>query len=113
MTQRSMGRGIIKWQPFASIPQQFAGVRNIIDDQNKVPKPILDETEQERINFLILEAIENDEEIALVFWKNGRYETKVGKIKKIDVISKVIHIKENNYLLPLNIITDVYLIQSS
>lgn len=108
MTKQHMGRGIIKWQPFASIPQQFAGVRNIIDDQKKIPKPILDETEQERINFLISEAIENDEEITFICWINGRYETKVGKIKKIDAISGVIHIKETNYLLPLNIIADVY-----
>lgn len=35
------GRGMVKWQPFASMPEQFAGIREIVDELNKAPKPML------------------------------------------------------------------------
>lgn len=36
------GRGIEKWRPFCSMPQQFAELHKLIRDQTKVSKPILD-----------------------------------------------------------------------
>jgi YolD-like protein len=85
--QNRMGRGIIKWQPFASIPQQFAGVRNIIEDQRKVPQPILDEGEQERLNYLLQESVEVGNEVTLVFWSNGYLHNIIGYINKVDQIN--------------------------
>ncbi|MED1407232.1 hypothetical protein P4U07_31755 [Bacillus mycoides] len=41
-TRIPKGRGIEKWAPFASMPEQFAGLHKLIQDQTKVSKPILD-----------------------------------------------------------------------
>lgn len=35
------GRGMIKWSPFAAMPEQFAGIHEIIKEKNKVTRPIL------------------------------------------------------------------------
>ena len=35
------GRGKIKWQAFATLPQQFEILEQIIKDQNKIEKPLL------------------------------------------------------------------------
>ncbi|MEB8771800.1 YolD-like family protein, partial [Bacillus cereus] len=40
---------MVKWQPFASMPEQFAGIREILNDLNKVPKPIVSEDMKEQI----------------------------------------------------------------
>ncbi|MBP0723926.1 YolD-like family protein [Bacillus sp. RG28] len=90
MTQDPMGRGIIKWQPFASIPQQFKGIADIIDNQRKIPRPILNDDEKERINYYLVEAVERKNDVSLVYWVKGRIETVIGKIKKVDQINATV-----------------------
>ena len=88
--QPILGRTSKKWQPFASIPQQFKGISNIIENQKKVPQPILDEDEQERLNYILMESIERKYEVSLVYWSKGRIETEVGYIKKTDTINNTV-----------------------
>ncbi|MGJ5681039.1 hypothetical protein ACSBQ3_02530 [Staphylococcus equorum] len=35
------GRGIVKWAPFATIPEQHERLKKHIQDQNKIEKPEL------------------------------------------------------------------------
>ncbi|UPM56143.1 YolD-like family protein [Gottfriedia acidiceleris] len=84
MKHNQLGRTIKKWQPFASIPQQFKGLANIIEDQRKMPKPILEDDEKERINFILIEALELNNQIALKHWNKGYIYTEVGHILKVD-----------------------------
>lgn len=84
--QNRMGRGIVKWRPFASIPSQFAGVKAIVENQKKISQPILDEGEQERINYILEEALEYGKEITLVYWSKGYLHNSVGRIHKVDPI---------------------------
>lgn len=44
------GRDMVKWHPFASMPEQFAGIREILDDLNKVPRAIVSEDMQKLLN---------------------------------------------------------------
>ena len=39
------GRGMVKWTPFAAMPEQFAGIREIIKDKTKVERPTLTQDE--------------------------------------------------------------------
>ncbi|WP_129692238.1 YolD-like family protein [Gottfriedia acidiceleris] len=90
MTQDRMGRGIIKWQPFVSIPQQFKGIAEIIDNQKKVAHPILNDDEQERINYILVEAVERKNDVSLIYWDKGCIETEIGKIKKVDRLNATV-----------------------
>ncbi|ULG70892.1 YolD-like family protein [Macrococcus brunensis] len=35
------GRGMIKWAPFATMPEQFRNIAQMIENQSKVEKPML------------------------------------------------------------------------
>jgi hypothetical protein len=89
--QNILGRTAKKWQPFASIPQQFKGISDIIENQNKIPKPLLEEDEQERINYNLVEAIETRNDVAMVYWINGRFQTEIGHIKKVDLLTDTVY----------------------
>lgn len=43
------GRGMVKWSPFAAMPEQFAGIREIIKEKNKVTRPILTAEEKDNV----------------------------------------------------------------
>lgn len=88
--QSILGRTVKKWQPFASIPEQFAGVSKIIQSQTKVPQPLLDEDEQGRINYLLNEVIGNNQTVKLIYLLQGRLEYVVGILLKLDQISGTI-----------------------
>lgn len=92
--QKILGRTSKKWMPFASIPMQFSGISNIINNQSKVQMPSLDENEIERINQLLIEADEKKNDIALVYWNNGTFLTELGQIKKIDQINSTIYFND-------------------
>ncbi len=44
------GRGKIKWQAFATLPEQFEILNKIIQNQDKTEKPILTEDTWDSIN---------------------------------------------------------------
>ncbi|EEL62003.1 hypothetical protein bcere0025_52620 [Bacillus cereus F65185] len=48
-TPKLRGRGMVKWQPFASIPKQHEEIREILEDLNKLPKPIVTEDMREQL----------------------------------------------------------------
>ena len=54
------GRGIVKWQPFKTMPQQYEILDQYIDDQNKIDMPLLSQEQLEYINDIINEKIANN-----------------------------------------------------
>lgn len=110
MKYEQMGRTIKKWQPFASIPQQFKGLSNIIEDQRKIPKPILEDDEKDRINFILKEALELKNQIALVYWNKGYIYTEVGQILKVDHLNYTFQFMDKfnrNQLFSFDSIVDI------
>ncbi|MDF9615519.1 YolD-like family protein [Bacillus cereus] len=65
------GRGMIKWQPFASMPEQFVCIKDMIQEQTKIPRPILTQDAKERIENKLLISYLGEEEILLTYYKNG------------------------------------------
>ncbi|MGH0613176.1 YolD-like family protein [Bacillus cereus] len=65
------GRGMVKWQPFASMPEQFAGIREIIREKNKVTRPILTDEEKELIENMLLCSLLSEEEILITYYEDG------------------------------------------
>lgn len=47
------GRGMIKWAPFATMPQQFANIAQMIENQNKVEKPILSDDQLTELDTML------------------------------------------------------------
>ncbi|OFD77294.1 hypothetical protein BWGOE8_31620 [Bacillus mycoides] len=65
------GRGMVKWQPFASMPEQFVCIKEMIHEQTKVPRPILTQDAKERIENKLLISYLGEEEVLLTYHKNG------------------------------------------
>lgn len=65
------GRGMVKWSPFAAIPEQFAGIREIVREKNKVTRPILTNDEKELIENMLLCSLLSEEEILITYYEDG------------------------------------------
>ncbi|WP_242300206.1 YolD-like family protein [Bacillus cereus group sp. BfR-BA-01448] len=65
------GRGMVKWSPFAAMPEQFAGIREIIKEKNKINRPILTAEEKELIENMLLYSLVSEEEIMITYYEDG------------------------------------------
>lgn len=65
------GKGMIKWSPFAAMPEQFVGIREIIKEKNKVTRPILTAEEKELIENMLLCSLVSEEEIMITYYEDG------------------------------------------
>lgn len=57
-------REMKKWAAFQSITQQFEGIRQILSDQKKVERPILNEDKIEDINQALVAAYNHNQRLA-------------------------------------------------
>ncbi|MBE5096771.1 YolD-like family protein [Bacillus wiedmannii] len=62
---------MVKWTPFAAMPEQFAGIREIIKEKNKVTRPILTDDEKELIENMLLCSLLSEEEILITYYEDG------------------------------------------
>ncbi|HDD5415858.1 TPA: YolD-like family protein [Staphylococcus aureus] len=81
------GRGKIKWQAFATLPQQFEILEQIIKDQNKIEKPLLTHDSLDNLDQIFQIKIQNDELCKISYWEDGSISNYTGKILKIDTIN--------------------------
>ncbi|WP_144488754.1 YolD-like family protein [Bacillus thuringiensis] len=65
------GRGMVKWQPFASMPEQFAVIKEIIKEQMKASRPIVTQDAKEMIENKLLTSFLGAEEVLLTYYKDG------------------------------------------
>lgn len=86
-----MERGMKKWRPFAAMPQQFTAIREMINDQTKIPRPILDEDQMEENNRLLIEALETNPSIRITYYKDGRSCSEEGQIIKVDPYQQLLY----------------------
>lgn len=97
------GRGMVKWQAFKTLPEQYEQLEQYIQDQNKIDKPILDDDQLNELNKTLIFKMYNDPSIELRYFENGYIKTKVGYIHKVDVHTKTLHMYEDNGMCILNL----------
>ncbi len=86
-----MERGMKKWRPFAAMPQQFTAIQQMIDNQTKISRPILDEDQLEENNRILIEALERNPSIRITYYKDGRSCCEEGQIIKIDPYQQLLY----------------------
>lgn len=104
------GRGIVKWQPFKTMPQQYEILDQYIDDQNKIDMPLLSEEQLESINDIINEKIKTNSFCIINYWDNGYMKHFSGIIKKVDMINEIIYLTsdiQKKIKLKFSVICDV------
>lgn len=91
------GRGMIKWSPFATMPEQFENVRKLQENNTHVPKPNLTVELQQELELKLRELVGCN--VILRYWQEG-YEYQVEcVIETVDDWSRVVTVrKEDSFM---------------
>ncbi|HHA6012660.1 TPA: YolD-like family protein [Staphylococcus aureus] len=82
-----MGRGMIKWAPFATLPEQFETIQRYIIDQNKITRPVLSDDQLAELNIRLHEALQYAQPVEVKFYNNGFVDSVRLTIYRIDAIN--------------------------
>lgn len=78
------GRGIVKWAPFATMPEQYQQLRDYIEEQNKIDMPSLSEDQLTLINHNLTTKFVHQQLAIISYWRSGYIHSISGYIKHID-----------------------------
>ncbi|MEH7411892.1 YolD-like family protein, partial [Priestia megaterium] len=73
-----------KWRPFATMPEQYIELKEVINKQLEVDQPVLTEEQMEQINFTLIEALHTNKQVYLTYYKKGQCITEKGFIQFVD-----------------------------
>ncbi|HCC4639697.1 TPA: YolD-like family protein [Staphylococcus aureus] len=82
-----VGRGMIKWAPFATLPEQFETIQQYIIDQNKNTRPVLSDDQLAELNIRLHEALQYAQPVEVKFYNNGFVDSVRLTIYRIDAIN--------------------------
>jgi hypothetical protein len=104
-------RGMKKWRPFATMPEQYRGLQEVIKKQSEIPQPFLTEDQMEQINFILIEALHTNKQVYLTYYKRGQCITETGFIQFVDSLGELIVFIDDVFMLKnkmrLNVLIDV------
>ncbi|MBU8690781.1 YolD-like family protein [Priestia megaterium] len=82
-------RGMKKWRPFATMPEQYIGLKEMINKQVEVAQPVLTDEQMEQINFTLIEAVHTNKQVYLTYYKRGQCITETGFIQFVDSLGRL------------------------
>ncbi|MED1012117.1 YolD-like family protein [Bacillus mycoides] len=85
------GRGMVKWAPFASMPEQYEGIRDVLSDLNKMPKPVVSEDMKEQIERSLIHSMQTHEEISISFYRDGMIQDMYINVLHIEPMLKIVY----------------------
>jgi hypothetical protein len=91
-----------KWLPFDALEGYKDSLKKIEYEKDKILKPIIYPDQLEEMNEALCEAVENQKEICISYYRNGYIYEKIGIVSKIDPINRELII--NNSKIKLNMI---------
>ncbi|MFG0934907.1 MULTISPECIES: YolD-like family protein [Staphylococcus] len=103
-------RGMKKWLPMATIPEQYERLEQYIQDQNKIEKPLLSEDQIENINDTLTSKVIDNTLAKIQYFANGYIKSVQGIIHKVDTLDSVLYIYTDDVLMPVKL-TDIYNIE--
>lgn len=82
------GRGMVQWRPFASLPEQFIGINEMLNDLNKLPKPMVTEDMREQIERGLIHLMQCKEKILISYYRDGHISDMYINVLHIEPIIK-------------------------
>lgn len=111
------GRGMVKWAPFATMPEQFENVGNLMDDQKKIQRPELSDDRLDELEYTLKRADDEKLPVSVVYYYDGSRFTISLHIIKIDQWSMMligqIYGTEDFIFVPFIDILDLYILVDS
>ncbi|WLR52001.1 YolD-like family protein [Bacillus tianshenii] len=86
-------RGTIKWTAMM-LPEHVEMIKEIWREDEKKPKPILDEQELQELNETIEQALQEESTIHLTYFEAGDYKLITGKICRVNVHQKTLLVED-------------------
>lgn len=93
------GRGMIKWMPFATMPEQYENVNQMIQSQLKKDYPKLTQDIIEHNERIVHELL--GKTAIIRYWSNGREIMMECDIESINKETNMIIVRKNNTILPI------------
>jgi len=88
------GRGMIKWQPFATMPEQYEKIFKMIEDNAKIEKPIINEDISYQNERLLVQLL--NQKAIIRYWSEG-YEIFIRcLVEYLDGSSKIVVVSKDN-----------------
>ncbi|MEI4771982.1 YolD-like family protein [Psychrobacillus sp. FJAT-51614] len=105
-------RGNKKWVAMM-LPEHLKLIREYVDDQNKIPKPELDEWDLDIIQENIQIAMKRNVDVEVKTWKNGEFNIQIGSISWVDLKRRTIEMEDvfKSYVIQLDEIVDVTVLE--
>lgn len=111
------GRGMVKWAPFATMPEQFENVDNLMDNQKKIKRPELSDDRLDELEYTLKCAADEKLPVRVAYYYDGTQFSISLHIIKIDQWSMVligqIYGTEDFTFVPFIDILDIYILSSA
>ncbi|HIV82007.1 MAG TPA: YolD-like family protein [Candidatus Salinicoccus merdavium] len=90
------GRGMIKWAPFATMPEQFENVRKLQEDQVKIERPELSDDRLDEIDRTLKKALALKRQVRIEYYYDGhRFSVRL-KVISVDIWSMIVVGQKND-----------------
>jgi hypothetical protein len=84
------GRGMIKWAPFATMPEQFERVDRMIEDQTRIERPVLSDDRLDEMNHILKKALHEQKCVNVEYYYDGfRFHVEL-RLVQVDTWSMVL-----------------------
>lgn len=91
------GRGMVKWQPFATMPEQYENITRLMDGNIKVEKPLLSGEQMLNNEQTLKDSLCKN--VRIRYWSNGFEAPLECKIESVVESSNLIIFSKNNQFI--------------
>lgn len=95
-TRIPQGRGMIKWQPFKTIPEQYQMLNQYAETQNQVQQPYLSEDQLHLLNHDVFQKLTRHDIAHVRYWKQGYIHEIQCYIQQVNTLKGVMVISNEN-----------------
>lgn len=81
-------RGSKKWSMSMMLPEHVQAIQQLIEDDKKIPRPVLDETDYECLNEDLAIALRSESLVQLRTWRDGVVRETIGVVQSVDPLSR-------------------------
>lgn len=81
------GRSMVKWAPFATLPEQFETIHQYMIDQNKIDRPVLSDDQLAQLNIRLHEALQKSQPVNIKYYEEGYINFVNLNIHRIDSLN--------------------------
>jgi hypothetical protein len=73
------------------MPEQFVGIREILNELNTIPKPIVSEDMKEQIERSLIHSMQSKEDISISFYRDGMIQDMYINVLHIEPMLKTVY----------------------